>query len=90
MVGLFLVSWFLRRPNPDHPSTTAFVLSCVGIGLALITGWLGGELVERLGIGVAEGAHPDAPSSLSDRAVSDRVHKATVTSMGGPRSQPPM
>ncbi len=32
-------------------------------------GWLGGELVERLGISVEEGAHPDAPSSLGNRPV---------------------
>jgi len=30
-----------------------------------VGGWFGGELVERLGIGVHEGANPDAPSSLS-------------------------
>ena len=41
------------------------MLSYVGAGLALITGWLGGELVDRLGIGVDEGANPNAPSSLS-------------------------
>jgi len=29
-----------------------------------VTGWLGGELVDRLGIGVDAGANPDAPSSL--------------------------
>ena len=29
--------------------------------------WLGGELVERLGVGVDAGAHLDAPSSLSGR-----------------------
>jgi hypothetical protein len=33
--------------------------------LALVTAWLGGELVERLGVGVDEGANLDAPSSLS-------------------------
>jgi hypothetical protein len=43
------------------------VFSYVGAGLALVTGWLGGELVDRLGIGVDDGANPDAPSSLSGR-----------------------
>ena len=36
-----------------------------GIVLATISGWLGQELVERLGVGVDPGAHADAPSSLS-------------------------
>ncbi len=31
----------------------------------MITGWLGGELVDRPGVGVHEGANLDAPSSLS-------------------------
>jgi hypothetical protein len=33
--------------------------------LALGTAWAGGELVERLGVGVDPGANLDAPSSLS-------------------------
>lgn len=36
---------------------------------ALFTGWLGGELVDRLGVGVDEGAHLDAPNSLTTRRV---------------------
>jgi hypothetical protein len=36
-------------------------------GLATITGWLGGELVDRLGVGVDDGANLHAPSSLSGR-----------------------
>jgi hypothetical protein len=30
-----------------------------------VSGWLGGELVDRLGVGVDPGANLDAPSSLS-------------------------
>jgi hypothetical protein len=33
--------------------------------LALVTGWMGGELMDRLGVGVDEGAHLNATSSLS-------------------------
>jgi uncharacterized membrane protein len=69
VVALFALSWWLRRGDPTHaPSTLAFGLALVALVLALVTGWLGGELVERLGIGVDEGANPDAPSSLSDEA----------------------
>jgi uncharacterized membrane protein len=66
---LFIGSWFLRRDLPERPEALAFVLSFAGAGLALLTGWLGGELVDRLSIGVDEGAHPNAPSSLSRRPV---------------------
>lgn len=73
VVGLFAVSWLLRRSAPADPGTLAYTLSFVGGGLALVTGWLGGELVERLGVGVDEGAHPNAPSSLSDRPAHENM-----------------
>lgn len=60
---LFLASWYLRR-GTLVPDSTTFTLSLIGVLLALVTGWLGGELVIRLGIGVDEGANPNAPSSL--------------------------
>jgi uncharacterized membrane protein len=78
VVALFAVSWFLRRGDSlDHvPTSGALALSFIAIAFALVSGWLGGELVERLGIGVSEQANPDAPSSLqaarSYRAASPR------------------
>ena len=67
VVLLFALSWYTRMADPRTPSMVAFLLSFVGLGLALVTGWLGGELVDRLAIGVDEGAHMNAPSSLSNR-----------------------
>lgn len=64
---LFLGSWWLRRDAPERPEMLAYILSFAGAGLALLTGWLGGELVERLGVGVDDGAHLDAPNSLSGK-----------------------
>ena len=66
VVALFAVSWLLRLGQDRHaPTALAFVLELVAVVLALGTAWAGGELVERLGVGVDEGAHLDAPSSLS-------------------------
>jgi uncharacterized membrane protein len=70
VVALFGISWLLRRPDPGHPSGLAATLTIAGVALLAVTGWLGGELVNRLGVGVDEGAHPDAPSSLSQRTIS--------------------
>jgi uncharacterized membrane protein len=67
VVLLFAGSWWLRRNDPTTPSTLAHVLSFVGVAIAVVTGWLGGELVDRLAVGVDSGAHVDAPSSLSGR-----------------------
>ena len=71
VVLLFALSWLARRGDPAHPGSGAFVLSLAGVLLALVTGWLGGELVDRLGVGVDDGAHLDAPSSLGHRPASE-------------------
>ncbi len=68
---LFVGSWLMRRDLPTRPDTLALILSFTGFALAGLTGWLGGELVDRLGVGVDTGAHLDAPSSLSGRPASD-------------------
>jgi uncharacterized membrane protein len=67
VVVLFIVNWLLRKGNPQHPGALPIILSFVAIALALMTAWLGGELVDRLRVGVDDGAHLDAPSSLSGR-----------------------
>ena len=71
---LFAVSCYLRYgEHIEHrPSTLALILSFAGFALAGMTAWLGGELVDRLGVGVHNGAHLDAPSSLSGRPATDQ------------------
>ena len=69
VVALFAVSWLLRRGQDSHvPTSLALWLGIIAVLLALWTAWAGGELVERLGVGVDEGANLDAPSSLSGPA----------------------
>jgi uncharacterized membrane protein len=65
VLALFILSWILRRDTPATPPTGAIVASLVGFVLSALTGWLGGELVDRLGVGVDDGAHLDSPSALS-------------------------
>jgi uncharacterized membrane protein len=62
----FIGSWWLRYKNSDL-RTIEYILSFAGAGLAGVTGWLGGELVDRLGVGIDDGAHLDAPNSLSGK-----------------------
>ncbi|GGM46511.1 membrane protein [Longimycelium tulufanense] len=63
---LFAISWMLRLDQPTwQPPVLAFVLAVVGLVVATIAAWLGGELVERLGMGVDESANLNAPSSLA-------------------------
>jgi uncharacterized membrane protein len=66
VVVLFSLSWVLRLGQEGYePDILAYVLSFGGLSLAAVTGWLGGELVDRLGVGVDPGANPNAPNSLS-------------------------
>ncbi len=68
VMGLFAASWLLRVDEPADPAAAAFALSFAGAGLAGLTGWLGGEMVERLRVGIDDGANLDAPSSLKGPA----------------------
>lgn len=62
---LFAISWWLRSPQSNRPELLAIILSFMGVALAGVTAWLGGELVVRLGVGVDQEANLNAPSSLS-------------------------
>ncbi|MGE5462868.1 MAG: DUF2231 domain-containing protein [Syntrophothermus sp.] len=66
IVLLFAASWWMRSNDSNNvPGTFAFILSLLGAGLALVTAWLGGELVYRLGMAVEQGANDNAPNSLT-------------------------
>lgn len=65
VAALFIVSWMMREPNVIPP-TTAMIWSFLGFALTLVTAWLGGELVSRLGIGVYDDASPNASNSMKE------------------------
>lgn len=76
---LFAASWYLRSDLPEAPPTLALALSFIGVAAAGLGGWLGGELVERLGVGVAENANLNAPNSLTQPDRNElHVDKKTV------------
>jgi uncharacterized membrane protein len=63
---LFALAWLIRVGNDQHAAgAAAFTIEVVAVAVSGAAAWLGGELVDRLGIGVARDANPDAPSSLS-------------------------
>ncbi|MDP2264149.1 MAG: DUF2231 domain-containing protein [Hydrogenophaga sp.] len=63
-VMLFLASWLLR-PEAAPPTWPALLASLIAGGMMLMTAWMGGELVSRLGVGVYQDAHVNATSSLT-------------------------
>jgi len=75
VLGLFGASWMLRRSQPESLPALPFALSLLGFSLAGLTGWLGGEMVDRLGVGVDDGANLNAPSSLSGLPAADTTHE---------------
>jgi uncharacterized membrane protein len=71
---LFSASGWLRSKAAAYIApAAALTLSCFGVALGFLSGWLGGELVDRLGVGVDDGAHLNAPSSLSGRPAVERA-----------------
>ena len=69
VLALYGLSWLMRIGSASSPEVPALALAFLGGGLAMVTGWLGGELVDRLAVGVDDGANLDAPSSLRARRV---------------------
>ena len=76
-LGLFGASLAARRRARSRPSTGAVALSVAGSCIAMMTGWLGGELVGRLGVGVNDGAHLDAPNSITHERVTHIQEQGT-------------
>jgi uncharacterized membrane protein len=83
MLVLFAVSLWLRYTSPalagtHQPTTMAFFIALVAFMLAGATGWLGGELVTRLSVGMDDGAHLDAPNSLTTSSARTDAHGQTL------------
>ncbi len=81
VLALFAFSWWLRQDAPATPGLPAQILSFSGAILSLFTAWLGWELVGRLGVGVSDHVHLDAPSSL--RESPDESFAVPRTAAGG-------
>jgi uncharacterized membrane protein len=73
VIAFFALSWWLRYTDTNHiPGNLAITLALLAVGLSLATAWLGGELVDRLGVGVDDGANLDAPNSLSNQPIKNQ------------------
>ena len=65
----FAFVWLTRRAATDVAATAMlFGIEVAALALGTVAAWLGGELVDRLGVGVDEGANLNAASSLSGRS----------------------
>lgn len=77
---LFVISAVARYTHGyEVPTVGMMVVGWIGIAVAIVSGWLGGELVERLGVGVSPDANLNAPSSLESRAGGRRFRPSEPT-----------
>jgi uncharacterized membrane protein len=71
VVIFFFTSWLLRYFSGVQTIMLApIILSALGLCLGLLSGWLGGELVERHGVGVSDDAHLNSPGSFAESRTS--------------------
>jgi uncharacterized membrane protein len=67
-VLLFGGALLMRSDNPAHATDAgALAFEIISLALLSVTAWLGGELVDRMGVGVYDGANLNAPSSLREK-----------------------
>ncbi len=69
---LFIISGWLGWSAPNDPQLPAHPTPIAAFFLAFLGGWLGGELVSRLDIGVHDGAHLNSPNLLSGRPATEQ------------------
>ncbi|MEU1752559.1 DUF2231 domain-containing protein [Micromonospora matsumotoense] len=69
VILLFAAVWAVRLNAESRAAGGALIaIEVVGVAILGISAWLGGELVDRLGVGVDRDAGLDAPSSLRPAA----------------------
>ncbi|SCG63719.1 DUF2231 domain-containing protein [Micromonospora coxensis] len=74
VVLLFAAVWVVRLNAESRAAGGALIaIEVVGLALLGVSAWLGGELVDRLGVGVDADAGLDAPSSLRSTSAAQRI-----------------
>lgn len=67
ILAFAFVAW-QRYASAELATTSGlFIVEVIALLFGATGGWLGGELVDRLGVGVDNGANLDAPNSMSGR-----------------------
>ncbi|PZF95633.1 DUF2231 domain-containing protein [Micromonospora endophytica] len=74
VILLFAAVWAVRLNADSRNAGGALIaIEVVALGILGVSAWLGGELVDRLGVGVDTDANLDAPSSLRPVSESQRI-----------------
>ncbi len=89
-IGLFTINAVARGnigPTED-PGVAMHVITYLACAILLVGGWLGGELVDRLGVGVDNGAHLNAPNSIMHKDAHGRARPQYDDRSDDPHRQP--
>ncbi|MDG4760704.1 DUF2231 domain-containing protein [Micromonospora sp. WMMD710] len=74
VILLFAAVWAVRLNADSRAAGGALIaIELVAVAILGISAWLGGELVDRLGVGVDRDAGLDAPSSLRPTTATRRI-----------------
>jgi uncharacterized membrane protein len=65
ILGFAIVFWMRYRSGFVATTTGLFAIQVVALLFGAVGGWLGGELVDRLGVGVDNDANLNASNSMS-------------------------
>jgi uncharacterized membrane protein len=66
VVVLYIFNAGMRHAD-GNPGGTPFVLSLVGIGMLMVSGWLGGKMVYEAGVGVSGDEQPAGATRPASR-----------------------
>lgn len=80
----FLTSWLIRMvAGIEDAGVGAMLLALLGAPIAAVGAWYGGELVERMGVGVSPDANLNASSSLEEEPPLPRGDTRPIFGYGG-------
>jgi uncharacterized membrane protein len=68
ILGFAFVFWTRYSSGQLAAKGGLFTIEVLALVIGAVGGWLGGELVDRLGVGVDNGANLDAPNSMGRRS----------------------
>ena len=75
VLAMFAISLAARWRAPGGYATAGLAQMAwgwIGLGVSVVSAWLGGELIETHGISVSPDAHPNATSSLASKSTEPR------------------
>lgn len=77
VILLFAAVWVVRLNADSRAAGGALIaIEVVAVAILGVSAWLGGELVDRLGVGVDPAADLNAPSSLRSHSTHQRIGDA--------------